>query len=240
MRIHEILSAYEKLSRPGAVAILNPNNGAVFPPEIPPPSFCWSDTSPNAGAWLISIRFTGAKNGINAVVDQRRWMPSRKQWEIIKKRSRECPAEVAVIGIRWPGEPRYCFRRGNFLFNVKRQRRQSAVLPRSDSPLQRGGQGPLAIRWRFGAIDGDSQPPAVLDNLPVCGNCHSFSANGKTLAMGTSIMQTIKGHMRSPRTERTGWSLATKRHNHLERLSYAIEKTRRSGCCRRSRPTAGL
>ncbi len=42
---------------------------------------------------------------------------------------------------------------------------------------------PRKIRWRFGAITKKSAPPVVLENLPVCGNCHSFSADGKTLGM---------------------------------------------------------
>jgi tetratricopeptide (TPR) repeat protein len=39
------------------------------------------------------------------------------------------------------------------------------------------------IRWRFGPISSKEPPPIVLDKLPVCGNCHSFSADGKTFAM---------------------------------------------------------
>jgi len=42
---------------------------------------------------------------------------------------------------------------------------------------------PSRIRWRFGAISLPQQPPIVLDNLPVCGNCHSFSRDGKTLGL---------------------------------------------------------
>jgi len=42
---------------------------------------------------------------------------------------------------------------------------------------------PSKIRWRFGAIDSHTKPPVVLENLPVCGNCHSFSANGGVLGM---------------------------------------------------------
>ena len=38
------------------------------------------------------------------------------------------------------------------------------------------------IRWRFGSID-SPKPPIVLKKLPVCGNCHSFSRDGSTLAM---------------------------------------------------------
>ena len=39
------------------------------------------------------------------------------------------------------------------------------------------------IRWRFGDISSSKPPPIVLEKLPVCGNCHSFSADGSVLAM---------------------------------------------------------
>jgi tetratricopeptide (TPR) repeat protein len=42
---------------------------------------------------------------------------------------------------------------------------------------------PSKIRWRFGPISSQEQPPVVLDNVPVCGNCHSFTADGNTFAM---------------------------------------------------------
>ena len=51
-------------------------------------------------------------------------------------------------------------------------------------PFRRAVENPADhVRWRFGPISSQEPPPIVLDKLPVCGNCHSFSADGKTLAM---------------------------------------------------------
>ena len=44
-------------------------------------------------------------------------------------------------------------------------------------------QDPSRIRWRFGTIDTETGPPIVLENLPVCGNCHSFADNGSVLGL---------------------------------------------------------
>jgi Flp pilus assembly protein TadD len=44
-------------------------------------------------------------------------------------------------------------------------------------------QDPARIRWRYGAIDSESAPPIVLEDLPVCGNCHSFSRDGSVLGL---------------------------------------------------------
>jgi len=50
-------------------------------------------------------------------------------------------------------------------------------------PFKEAVKDPTRIRWRFGAISSPQPPPVILENLPVCGNCHSFSQDGQTLAM---------------------------------------------------------
>jgi hypothetical protein len=42
-------------------------------------------------------------------------------------------------------------------------------------PFLTAVQDPSRIRWRYGTIDQVSGPPIVLQNLPVCGNCHFVS-----------------------------------------------------------------
>jgi Flp pilus assembly protein TadD len=50
-------------------------------------------------------------------------------------------------------------------------------------PFLSAVQDPSRIRWRFGSIDSQEQPPIVLEDLPVCGNCHSFSGDGSVLGL---------------------------------------------------------
>jgi tetratricopeptide (TPR) repeat protein len=183
-KINAILAAYEKIAQsPGSCTIINPYNETIFPPEIPPPTLLWSDSTNLADAWLVSFRFRGSKSRINTIVREQHWSPSKRQWETIKGRSRESCGKVSVIGLSKKGSPgvvsgaEVSFTTskdsiGNPLFY------REVVLPFSDAV-----KDPTRIRWRFGAIAGDRQPPAVLENLPVCGNCHSFSSDGKTLGM---------------------------------------------------------
>ena len=39
------------------------------------------------------------------------------------------------------------------------------------------------IKWCLGDVSSDKPPKVVLENMPMCGNCHSFSADGKVLGM---------------------------------------------------------
>jgi len=50
-------------------------------------------------------------------------------------------------------------------------------------PFMDAVKDPTRIRWRFGTIDSLQPPPVVLEHLPVCGNCHSFSRSGDILGM---------------------------------------------------------
>jgi Flp pilus assembly protein TadD len=50
-------------------------------------------------------------------------------------------------------------------------------------PFLSAVQDPSRIRWRFGSISSETAPPIVLQDLPVCGNCHSFSGNGSVLGL---------------------------------------------------------
>jgi len=50
-------------------------------------------------------------------------------------------------------------------------------------PFKDAVRDPSRIQWRFGTIDSAEKPPIVLDKLPVCGNCHSFSARGEVMGL---------------------------------------------------------
>ncbi len=39
------------------------------------------------------------------------------------------------------------------------------------------------IKWRLGYVSDELKPFTVLENMPVCGNCHSFSTDGKSMGM---------------------------------------------------------
>lgn len=166
----------------GTGSIIYPHDATIFPPELPPPSFRWHDTS-SASTWQVSFRFTGSNYKLNTFTDHQGWEPSEKQWENLKKASRQSRAIFRVTGIKGTiirritsiGEISFTTSNdsvGNPLFY------REVILPFSDAV-----KDPSKIRWRFGSIQSRQSPPVVLENLPVCGNCHSFSSDGKTLGM---------------------------------------------------------
>ncbi|HEX7510561.1 MAG TPA: tetratricopeptide repeat protein, partial [Chitinivibrionales bacterium] len=111
--------------------------------------------------------------------------PSKKQWETIKKWSRERETILTIIGFKSESvEEKSIVSGAEISFSTSKDSVANPLFYREVIlPFSEAVKDPSRIKWRFGAIDGDSQPPAVLQNLPVCGNCHSFSTDGKTLGM---------------------------------------------------------
>ena len=76
---------------------------------------------------------------------------------------------------------------------------------------------PTRIRWRFGDdLLAESSRPIVLENLPVCGNCHSFSADGSVLGMDVDYANDKGSYVITPVAEEM--VLDKTQDHHVERL----------------------
>jgi len=179
----DILALYRDDAKYGSLTISYPLDETLFPPEIVPPLFRWKDDNSISSIWLISIRFRYDKPGMNFLTREPQWAPEPEQWEAIKKRSLEKDAEVTILGVSRKVTTRIVSA-GNVTIRTSKDEVDAPLFYREvNLPFIEAVKDPSHIRWRFGAISSPQQPPIVLDNLPVCGNCHSFSADGKTLGL---------------------------------------------------------
>jgi tetratricopeptide (TPR) repeat protein len=106
-----------------------PEEGSIFPPEFPPPTFLWRDPDETVSQWKIEVAFAdgapalhatspgermrfgeidprciGETNELPKLTPQqaaaRTWTPDIETWEAIKKRSVRRPASVTITGVR--------------------------------------------------------------------------------------------------------------------------------------------
>lgn len=167
----------------GTARISYPQEGTLFPPEIVAPTFVWEDATANVDRWYVVVRDDAGGEVLREAVDAPRWRPSEERWREIKQRSAERDAEVLIAGVNQG-------RLGRVLSSA-RVRIRTSKDPVNDSlfyrevplPFLTAVQDPSRIRWRFGTVDQEGGPPIVLQNLPVCGNCHSFADNGSVLGL---------------------------------------------------------
>ena len=159
-----------------AFRITYPQDGTLFPPEIVAPTFLWTGGPESDSQWSITVLDDAGDEIVSASSGEPRWRPSEEDWKTIKERSLERDAEVTVSAASGTSAA------------VKIRTSKDAV---GDSlfyrevplPFLKAVQDPSKIRWRFGTIDLEDGPPIVLQDLPVCGNCHSFADDGSVLGL---------------------------------------------------------
>ncbi|MHC4402588.1 MAG: tetratricopeptide repeat protein [Planctomycetota bacterium] len=180
----DILAGYRDDSDYGDLKILYPPTGAVFPPEIPPPTFRWEDSCGHSNLWLVTVRFQHLRERTSFLSETTQWTPSDEQWAVIKHRSQQSEAAVTILGVdrKRPGD---VLSKGDVTIGTSVDPVGAPVFYREvNLPFEEAVKDPAAhIRWRFGEVSCRERPPVVLEKLPVCGNCHSFSADGATLGM---------------------------------------------------------
>lgn len=159
-----------------------PLDRTVFPPDIASCTFRWEDAG-GSDAWLIAIDFSDGAKPLCRISRQREWTPPTEDWQAIKLRSQARPGRVTVLGFRQEA-PLEIRSRGRITLHTSRDSVAAPLFYREvNLPFMEAVKDPSRIRWRFGTIDTVEPPPVVLEGLPVCGNCHSFSSDGRTLGM---------------------------------------------------------
>jgi hypothetical protein len=163
-------------------AIQYPYDGAVFPPESIPPTFTWSTDATGIDIWLLEIGFASGE-ALQVLAHGTSWTPGEEDWRRVKAFSSRRPARVRVFGVA-ERSPDILLARGQVGFSTSTDPVGAPIFYR-EVPLPFGDavKDPSRVRWRLGTVDSPSQPPVVLDRLPVCGSCHSFSSDGRVLGM---------------------------------------------------------
>jgi Flp pilus assembly protein TadD len=119
------------------------------------------------------------------------WTPDAETWTAIKKRSVESPATIAITGFR-DADLKEPVSSGQVRIRTSRDPAGAPIFYR-DVPLMpnQGAKGvirPLApesiglIKWRLRYLD-EPRSRVVMQKIETCANCHSFSADGKTLGL---------------------------------------------------------
>ncbi|MBN1291182.1 MAG: tetratricopeptide repeat protein [Candidatus Latescibacteria bacterium] len=171
------------------LVIVYPKNNSLFPPEISPAKFCWNDSTSGADMWNIEIQFANGGKTVTGLSSTTEWTPAADKWETIKENSLEKSAIVTIKGYKSSFFGKIMTRNKTLSENTV------TISTSADSvgapifyrdvplPFDFAREKMELIQWRMGDVSKSERPPIVLENLPVCGNCHSFTPDGATLAM---------------------------------------------------------
>jgi Tol biopolymer transport system component len=166
---------------PSALAITSPLEGAVFPRDIAPPLFRWSVNAPDA-RWRVVVDLAGSGGSISAGCAGLEWRPSTDQWERIKRYSLAADARFSVSALpvrAGEGAPAAVVH-----FRTSPDPVGAPIFYREvPLPVSVAMDNKPKISWRVGDISSTEPPRTVLTGMRTCANCHSFTPDGKTLAM---------------------------------------------------------
>jgi len=172
-----------KTAEYGGLTISYPLDETLFPPDIVAPTFRWKDSRDRSDRWQVTIDFPDGRSQLDCRVETTQWTPSDAQWEQIKRHSRQQRATVTVLGFNHADRKEILSGAGISISTSTDEVGAPLFYREVILPFIAAVKDPSRIRWRFGKISSKQQPPIVLDKLPVCGNCHSFSADGGTMGM---------------------------------------------------------
>ncbi len=112
------------------------------------------------------------------------WTPDDKTWEQIKEKTRGKNATVTITGHKSVLGRSVDRSEGSITFQTSVDEVGAPIFYR-DVPLtfEYALKHMDEIKCRLGDISSKEGPQIVLENLPVCGNCHSFFADGSRVGM---------------------------------------------------------
>lgn len=165
------------------IKVLNPVEGTIFPPDFAAPTFKWDDASEKSTCWQLAFFCDGKEIVPAQFAEARRWMPSDELWEALKKESAFRQINLVIKGAGTP-DSKKAFSKAIITFSFSTDSVVAPIFYRSvPLPFKYAREHLNEVAWKMGSVGSKEKPRAVLQNIPVCGNCHSFSNDGKTIAM---------------------------------------------------------
>ncbi len=162
------------------LAMTYPYEKTVFPADIASQTFVWNDADPEAAEWQVKAATGGRIIAGPLNVRERYWQPTPEEWATL--RAAGPGEEISLTVNRFSGKRKGRGAVVNFSFSADPV--EAPIFVRSvPLPFKFARENMKKIRWVWGSVSSQDKPSILLDNLPTCGNCHSFTPDGRKLAM---------------------------------------------------------
>ena len=188
---------------PDDLSLVYPFDGSLFPPEIIAPTITWADNNSHTDEWRLTIAVQGDEPVV-VVLDSTSWTPDADTWERVKSQSLEVEATVTIESVNRLLGLSQSLSEKSVSIATSRDSVGAPIFYRAvPLPFKFALRNVPMIEWRLGNIASDEPPATVLSNLPVCGNCHSFSGDGKWLGMDVDVGNDKGAYVLTPFDEET-------------------------------------
>jgi len=160
------------------VAINYPFDEALFPPEFPAPTFEWECKITGPYSWNVSLFTENEKYEIVASTKQNSWTPDEFAWDSLKRMSGFKDIHFLVEGSdSGKGKDRISFK-------ISRDSVGAPVLYRQmPIPSFFAEEHLDSMNYMLINFGSKKKPHMAMEGFPVCGNCHSFTDDGRTIGL---------------------------------------------------------
>jgi hypothetical protein len=169
--------------------ITYPFNNALFPPEFPAPTFEWKNGDKDTKSWDIVLTTGNKRFTVNATTQNTRWKPTESEWDSIKFLSNSGKIYFKVNQSDKGNKVN-----GQVVFRISRDSVGAPILYRQ-IPIPFVIAEKQLDSMNYILIDPGckGKPHIAMKGFPVCGNCHSITADGKTVGLDLDAGRRDKG-----------------------------------------------
>ncbi len=156
------------------VVMVYPFSGSVFPADISPSSFMWKTLNPSIRSW--NITFKTKDRAIIKTIDTTYFKPDPPFWEDLKRASHNQSIKVTIASSDKKEST-------TVDFQFSKDSVKAPIFYRAvELPFRQADKFRDRLEWYLGDVV-TNQKHKMLDKMPVCANCHSFTRDGSTFGM---------------------------------------------------------
>jgi len=181
--VSKVLENYSPQDTYRVSTITYPYDNGVFPPEIAAPAFKWIENKDDISNWLVMVNFENGHKPLYVVCGKPNWAPDRKVWELIKQNSVQDPARITILGVN--SHPlSEVVSKSIVSISTSRDKVDAPIMFRRVPPsFANAAKNPETMEWCLADISSYDEPPVIMSKQPVCGSCHTFSKDGRSIGM---------------------------------------------------------
>ena len=159
------------------IRINHPFNGALFPLEFSAPLFEWWSEVRDSSIYEIEVSTRNKKFSIHETTSDQKWMPDEAAWDSLKLLSEFGKITFTVNRIGRKDQT-------SLHFTISPDSVGAPILYRQmPIPFLIAEKKLDSMNFMLIKVGGKQPPHEAMRGFPVCGNCHSFTADGSTIGL---------------------------------------------------------
>nr|WP_321260689.1 hypothetical protein [uncultured Pseudodesulfovibrio sp.] len=176
--LKEWIGSFSLDESPSTIPVLEPLPGALVPADAASLIIRWNDALHTT--WLIALSANDTPL-CRGIIDTPYWIPNQILWKQIKSTAGNASIQVSIYGISTSGTLDSI---GKTSFAISNDQVGSHIgFLRKRLPFKKAKDNPHDSQIAIGDLSSFGRPRIILQDQPICFNCHAYSANGKTYGM---------------------------------------------------------